>query len=279
MRVVILCGGFGTRIRDVADDIPKPMIPIGPKPILWHIMKYYASYGHKDFVLCLGYKGQVIKDFFLNYEAHTKDFTILLGRAGRIRYHTNHDESDWQVTLADTGSKAMTGARIARIRKYVGNDHFMLTYGDGVGDVDLDRLVAFHLAHGKALTLTGVRPPSRFGELAVQAGRVIEFNEKPQTSGGLISGGYFVASPKLFDYLDDQEELILEKEPMQRLVVDGQRPTGRLVRGSTRRYEGANVDNPRHAFEVPRGATGRCRTLQLRGQMDVRGRTGSRRGL
>ena len=222
MKVIILCGGYGTRIRDVADNIPKPMIPIGPNPILWHIMKYYASYGHKDFILCLGYKGQIIKDFFLSYEAHTKDFTIALGRAKEILYHTEHDESDWRVTLADTGLLAMTGARIARIRQYVGNDDFMLTYGDGVGDVNLERLLAFHRAHGKALTLTGVRPPGRFGELVVEAGQVIEFNEKPQATGGRISGGVFVASPKLFDYLDDREDLVFEKEPMQKLVADAQ---------------------------------------------------------
>lgn len=222
MKVVILCGGYGTRIRDVADNIPKPMIPIGRYPILWHIMKYYASYGHKDFVLCLGYRSQVIKDFFLNYEAHTKDFTIALGRGGDIQFHTDHDEADWTVTLAETGLEAMTGARISRIRKYVGEDEFMLTYGDGVGDVDLDRLLAFHRTHGKALTVTGVRPPGRFGELVSNFGQVIEFNEKPQAAGGRISGGFFVGSPKLFDYLDDREDLVFEQEPMHRMVTDGQ---------------------------------------------------------
>lgn len=222
MKVVILCGGFGTRIRDVADDIPKPMIPIGPQPILWHIMKYYSSYGHTDFILCLGYKGHMVKNFFINYEAHTKDFTITLGRTGEIRYHTNHNESNWRVTLADTGLMTMTGARIARIHKYVGNEEFMLTYGDGVGDVDLDRLVAFHHSHGKVLTVTGVRPPGRFGELMVDAGQVTEFNEKPQATGGKISGGFFVASPQLFDYLDEREDLVFEKEPMRKLVSDGQ---------------------------------------------------------
>lgn len=222
MKVVILCGGFGTRIRDVADNIPKPMIPIGRYPILWHIMKYYASYGHWDFVLCLGYKSQVIKDFFLNYEAHTKDFTITLGRGGSVQFHTDHDETDWRVTLAETGLDTMTGARVARIRKYVGNEEFMLTYGDGVGDVDLDRLLAFHRAHGKVLTVTGVRPPGRFGELVGRSGQVIEFNEKPQATGGRISGGFFVASPKLFDYLDDQESLVLEQEPMRQLVARDQ---------------------------------------------------------
>jgi glucose-1-phosphate cytidylyltransferase len=165
LKVVILCGGYGTRIRDVSDNIPKPMIPLGRFPILWHIMKYYASYGHLDFVLCLGYKSHVIKDFFLNYEAHTKDFTIDLGRKDSIIFHNNHGESDWRVTLAETGLETMTGARIKRLQQYVGDEDFMLTYGDGVGNVNLDALHAYHRKHSRALTVTGVRPPGRFGEL------------------------------------------------------------------------------------------------------------------
>lgn len=224
MKVVILCGGLGTRIRDVADNIPKPMIPIGRYPILWHIMKYYASYGHKEFVLCLGYKGQIIKDFFLNYEAHTKDFTIVLGRGGNLRFHTDHDESDWQVTLVDTGLESMTGARIRKIKNYIGNDEqFMLTYGDGVGDINIDRLLAFHKAHGKILTVTGVRPPGRFGELNADAnGLVSEFNEKPQATAGRISGGFFVCRREIFGYLDARDDLVFEVEPMNRLVADRQ---------------------------------------------------------
>ncbi len=222
MKVVILCGGYGTRIRDVVEDIPKPMIPIGPHPILWHIMKYYSHFGYKDFVLCLGYKKQVIKDFFMNYEAHTKDFTITLGKRSAMEFHTNHDESDWLVTLADTGLDSMTGARIAKIRKYVGDEDFMLTYGDGVGDIDIDKLLDFHHSHGKVLTLTGVRPPGRFGELVSKSGLVIDFNEKPQTTGGRISGGYFVASSRLFDYLDENDDLVFEQEPMRKLVADGE---------------------------------------------------------
>ena len=224
MKVVILCGGYGTRIRDVADDIPKPMILIGRYPILWHIMKYYANYGHQEFILCLGYKSQAIKDFFLNYEAHTKDFTIVLGRGGDVRFHTDHDEANWQVTLADTGLDAMTGARVRKIRDYIGNDeHFMLTYGDGVGDIDVARLLAFHTEHGKILTVTGVRPPGRFGELvADKAGHVSEFNEKPQAAAGRISGGFFVCRREIFDYLNGREELVFEQEPMNRLVADGQ---------------------------------------------------------
>ena len=223
MKVVILCGGYGTRIREVDETIPKPMIPIGRFPIIWHIMKYYATYRHQDFVLCLGYKGQVIKDFFLNYEARTKDFTITLGKHGAVEFHTEHQEVDWRVTLADTGLDAMTGARVWRIRPYLNKgEDFMLTYGDGVGDMDLDAPVAFHKSHGKAVTVTGVRPPGRFGELVSDKGQVVEFNEKPQATGGLISGGYFVASPKLFDYMEDREDLMLEKEPMERLVGDGE---------------------------------------------------------
>ena len=222
MRVVILCGGFGTRIREVVDDIPKPMIPIGTHPILWHIMKYYASFGHDEFVLCLGYKGQIIKDFFLNYEAHTRDFTVPLSNPEKVEYHASHGEASWRVTLADTGLKAMTGARIARIRDYVGDDDFMLTYGDGVGDVDLGQLLAFHKGHGKALTMTGVRPPGRFGELVAEKGRVIEFNEKPQATAGRISGGFFVATAKLFDYLEEREDSVFEREPMRKLVADEQ---------------------------------------------------------
>jgi glucose-1-phosphate cytidylyltransferase len=222
MKVVILCGGFGTRIRDVTENIPKPMIPIGRFPILWHIMKYYACFGYRDFVLCLGYKSSVIKDFFLNYEAHTKDFTIELGRKDTLTFHNNHDESDWRVTLADTGVEAMTGARIKRIQKYVGDDDFMLTYGDGVGDIDLNQLQAFHRGHGRTLTVTGVRPPGRFGELVHAEGVITEFNEKPQATGGRISGGFFVATPKVFDYLNDDEGLVFEQQPMRSLVGDQQ---------------------------------------------------------
>lgn len=222
MKVVILCGGYGTRIRDVADDIPKPMIPIGRFPIIWHIMKYYASFGHKEFVLCLGYKGNVIKDFFLNYEAHTKDFTIELNQRGVLKFHNDGAELDWQVTLAETGLDAMTGARINRIRKYVDEEDFMLTYGDGVGDVDLRALESYHRSHSRALTVTGVRPPGRFGELMHVNGVITEFNEKPQATQGCISGGYFVASPKIFEYLSNDDKLVFEQEPMRSLVRDGQ---------------------------------------------------------
>lgn len=223
MKVVILAGGYGTRIRDVAEDIPKPMIPIGPYPILWHVMKTYAHFGHTEFIVCLGYKGQVIKEFFLNYEAYTRDLTVSFGSNSGVVYHGGHNESDWKVTLADTGTRSMTGSRISRIRRYVDGEHFMLTYGDGVSDVDLDRLLAFHKSHGKILTVTGVRPPGRFGEMVGEPdGHIVEFNEKPQASGGRISGGFFVASPELFDYLDDREDLVFEQGPIRSLVLDRQ---------------------------------------------------------
>lgn len=223
MKVVILAGGYGTRIRDVADDIPKPMIPIGPYPILWHIMKTYASYGYVDFVICLGYKGQIIKDFFLNYEAHTRDFTINLGASGKICYHSRHDELGWNVTLVDTGARSMTGARISKIKDFVGDEDFMLTYGDGVSDVDISKLVKFHKEHDKVLTVTGVRPPGRFGEMVSgENGLIHEFNEKPQATAGRINGGFFVAKPQLFEYLSNQEDLVFEQEPMHQLVKEWQ---------------------------------------------------------
>ena len=222
MKTVILAGGYGTRIRDVADDIPKPMIPVGPFPIIFHIMKLYAKFRYKDFIVCLGYKGQTIKDFFLNYETSTRDFSIAFG-TGKITYHNDPTEDDWNVTLADTGLRSMTGSRISQIKNYVGNEDFMITYGDGLSDVDIDKLIAFHKSHGKILTITGVRPPARFGEMNTnEKGEVLEFNEKPQASAGRISGGFFVASPKLFDYLTDNEDLVFEQEPMRKLVSDNE---------------------------------------------------------
>lgn len=224
MKTVILCGGLGTRIRDVADNVPKPMISVGQLPILWHLMKYYANYGHHEFVLCLGYKGKMIKDFFLNYEAYTKDCTIQLGRLPSIEFHDAQDEVDWKITLAETGLDTMTGGRIHRIKQYVQQDeHFFMTYGDGLSNIDLDRLLAFHLEHGRILTVTGVRPPGRFGELVSgEDGVIAEFNEKPQVSGALISGGFFVCHRDIFNYLDETESLVFEQGPMKSLVKDKQ---------------------------------------------------------
>jgi glucose-1-phosphate cytidylyltransferase len=222
MKTVILCGGRGTRIRDVAADLPKPMITVGNLPILWHIMKGYAKWGYSDFILCLGYQGTVIKDFFLNYRVRTSDVTISLGQDAQVKCLTNHDE-DWQVTLVETGLNSMTGARVWRARRYLeGEKSFMLTYGDCVGNVNIRDLIEFHRTHGKVMTVTGVRPPGRFGELNIRNERVVGFNEKPQVSEGHISGGFFVCEQRLFDYLDDRESLMLEEEPMQRLVADAE---------------------------------------------------------
>ena len=224
MKTVILCGGYGTRIRDVAENIPKPMVPIGTYPILWHIMKYYSTFGYDEFVLCLGYKSEAIKDFFFNYEIHSSDFTLKLGEKNSLIRHNSHDEEGWTITMAETGLNAMTGARLKRIEQYIGNDdYFMLTYGDGVGDVDIQQLVEFHKSHGKIATLTGVYPPGRFGELVTSENKeVLGFNEKPQVSGGRINGGFFVFSREIFSYLNDDENLVLEKEPMKKLVEDEQ---------------------------------------------------------
>ena len=222
MKVVILAGGFGTRIRDVAENIPKPLIPIGSYPILWHIMKYYASYGHTEFIICLGHKGNEIRDFFINYKPFTTDFTIDFSNQN-IQFHSSHNEHDWKITLAETGKNTMTGARIAQIQKYIGDDDFFLTYGDGLGDINIDDLTTFHKSHGKTLTVSGVRPPGRFGEITTdKAGFATGFNEKPQTSGGRISGGYFIAKPEIFNYLSTDPDLVFEQQPMKQLVKDKQ---------------------------------------------------------
>jgi glucose-1-phosphate cytidylyltransferase len=223
MKTVILCGGQGTRIRDVSADIPKPMIAIGRYPILLHIMRGYVRWGFSDFVLCLGYQSQVIKDFFLNYQVRTSDVTMAPGGSPRFESCQQSDIADWCITLAETGLDAMTGARVMRVRRYVEADGtFMLTYGDGVGNINIRALVEFHKRHGKIMTVTGVRPPSRFGELEIDGDRVTGFNEKPQSTTGLISGGFFVCSRGLFDYLDDRESLMLELEPLQRLSKAGE---------------------------------------------------------
>lgn len=224
MKVVILCGGYGTRIRSVAEDIPKPMIPIGEYPILWHIMKYYASMGHNEFILCLGYKSSVIKDYFLNYEIHTTDFSITLGEKDSLKIHNNHSEADWKITFAETGLDAMTGARIKKIKKYIDSDEtFMLTYGDGLSNININELVSFHKNHNKILTLTGVRPAGRFGEIRSEPdGQITEFNEKPQATGGRINGGFFVCNYALFDNIDDGDDVVFEQNPVRKLVEKGE---------------------------------------------------------
>ena len=223
MKTVILCGGQGTRIRSVADNIPKPMITIGRYPILWHIMRTYAAAGHSEFVLCLGHQSHAIKDFFVNYHLRTADFTVSLGNTNPVETHSIHDDENWQVTLVETGLDTMTGARVKKIEKYVTEDEsFMLTYGDGVGDIDIPALINFHKRHGKTMTVTGVRPPGRFGELEIEGDRVAGFNEKPQAAAGRISGGFFVCNRNVFNYLNDNDNLTLEAEPLQRLAKDGE---------------------------------------------------------
>lgn len=216
--VVILAGGFGTRLREQTEFIPKPMVPIGGKPILWHIMKTYSHYGFKHFIVCLGYKGDIIKEYFLNYRIRNSDFTVNLSDEKSILLHNSHGNENWEVTLAETGSRAMTGARIKKIEKYINCELFCLTYGDGVSDVRIDKTVDFHLSHNKTATVTGVKPPSRFGELIISDNKVIEFGEKPQVRSGMINGGFFVFSKGVFDYLSDDDSCILEKEPLETLA-------------------------------------------------------------
>lgn len=224
MKVVILCGGKGTRLREETEYRPKPMVPIGNRPILWHIMKIYAAQGFKEFVLCLGYKGEMIKDYFRNYLWMTSHVTLKLGRKPDVKFHSHHDEEDWTVTLVDTGEETLTAGRINRIKPFLGNDtEFFFTYGDGVGNVDVKAALEFHRKHGKKLTLTAVRPPGRFGELGLDPnGRVLEFNEKPQVTEGRINGGFFVASSSIFDYLQDSDQMMFENQPMRKLASEGQ---------------------------------------------------------
>ncbi len=222
MKVVILCGGRGTRLKEETEFRPKPLVKIGNKPVLWHIMKIYAHYGFKDFVLCLGYKGDMIKEYFLNYEIMNSDFTIRLGNRNNIQFHSNHQEEDWNVTLADTGEKAETGARIKRIEKYIDGDLFMVTYGDGVAKLNIKELLKFHEAHKKIGTMIGVHPSSRFGELVIKDNRVLQFNEKPQVKEGLINGGFFVFNKEFFNYLKEDDNCYLERKPLEKLAKEGE---------------------------------------------------------
>lgn len=224
MKVVLLCGGQGTRIREASGTIPKPLLPIGGRPIVWHIMKMYARHGFKEFVLCLGHKGWLIKEYFLNHRAMTSDIMVRLGPKGGVEYLEEPDEVEWSVLLAETGELTQTGGRVAAVRKYLeADDLFMLTYGDGVSDIDIRDLVAFHRRHGRVATVTAVRPPGRFGEMCLDGDAVTEFNEKPQATSGFISGGFFVLDAKRFwSYLDPAPETILEREPMRRLAQDGE---------------------------------------------------------
>jgi glucose-1-phosphate cytidylyltransferase len=221
MKTVILCGGQGTRLREETEFKPKPLVEIGGKPVLWHIMKLYAHFGHHDFICCLGYKANLIKEYFLNYQAMNNDFTICLGERSRICYHGLHEEQDFRVTLAETGVDSMTGGRVRRVRRYISDEQFMVTYGDGLANVDIGRLLAFHKSHGKIATCTTFRPVSRYGLVSIGAeNRIDSFAEKPRLDDW-INSGFFVFDRKIFNYLEDDSD-ILEREPMERLAAEGE---------------------------------------------------------
>ncbi len=219
--VVIFCGGQGTRIREASESLPKPMIEIGGKPVLWHIMKLYAHYGHRRFVLCLGYKDWVIKQFFLNYRPQLSDMTIRLQRPEETEYHGDFGSEDWEVSLVYTGLDTLTGARLAQVGQYLDAPYFCLTYGDGVADVDIADLIDVHVGHGLLGTITTVHPTSRFGELQMDGARVSGFDEKPELSEGFINGGYFVFDREFLQYVSVDSPM-LEKDPLQELVAAGQ---------------------------------------------------------
>jgi glucose-1-phosphate cytidylyltransferase len=225
MKVLILCGGYGSRLSAVDQGLPKPMVPIGGKPIVWHIMRGFAHWGFRDFILCLGYRADLFKSYFLNLATMLEDVTLDLSGNSPPLIHSRPVELNWRVTLADTGLDSMTGHRIKRAAPFLSanEDLFALTYGDGVCDVDFHEVVRFHRAHGKLATVTAVHPPGRFGEIGVgRGGRVLQFNEKPQAAAGWISGGFFVFSRHFLDYLSDDPDLVLEREPLQHLVREGQ---------------------------------------------------------
>lgn len=220
MKVVILCGGLGTRLSEETHLVPKPMVKIGESPILLHIMNIYEKYKFNDFVLALGFKADVIKEFFLNFYALNNDLRINL-QSGSVEY-LKESHKNWKIDLIDTGLNTLTGGRVARLKNHVGNSTFMLTYGDGLSDVNLEELLKFHKSHGKIATFTCVRPPSRFGVIEFNGNQVTSFKEKPQTQDGWINGGFFVFEPEIFDYINEGDETILERKPLERLATDGQ---------------------------------------------------------
>ncbi len=223
MPVVILCGGMGTRLREASEKLPKPLVDIGGKPILWHIMKTYAHFGYRRFILCLGYKSHLIKEYFLAYREHVADFTLDLGGDHAPKFFGSGVQENFEVTFVETGLLAGTGARIRRVRQHLDQPHFLLTYGDGIGDVDISTLVSRHLESGRVGTVTGVHPASRYGEMHVGDGEVTEFNEKPTLATGWVSGGFFAFRREFADdYLDDDPDLLLEHRPLQQLARDGQ---------------------------------------------------------
>jgi glucose-1-phosphate cytidylyltransferase len=222
MKVVVLCGGQGTRLREHTEHVPKPMVQVGDRPMVWHILKGFAHHGHRDFVLCLGYKGWQLKEYFLDAEARARDVTVELGTGRRPKLHGAADTEDWRITLANTGDRAMTGARIARVADHLDGERFIVTYGDGVSNVDVDALLRFHRRHGRIATVTGVHPPARFGELLVRGDRVERFSEKPQVTDTWINGGFFVFERALLDRLSTDDDCVLEKGPLESLAADDQ---------------------------------------------------------
>lgn len=221
MKVVILAGGYGTRLSEETQVRPKPMVEIGGKPILWHIMKIYSHYGFKHFMPALGYKGEFIKNFFYNYVSNTRDFSVGL-KSGEISFHENNSAEDWTVDLIDTGKDTMTGGRLLRLKAYLDKEeNFMLTYGDGVSDLNIDKLLKFHKEHGKIATVTAVRPPARFGALEIENNQVVDFHEKPQVGEGWINGGFFVFKPEVFKFLEN-DQTILEQSPLEKLAKQGE---------------------------------------------------------
>jgi glucose-1-phosphate cytidylyltransferase len=221
MKVVILAGGLGTRLSEETIIKPKPMVEIGGKPILWHIMKIYSAYHFNDFVICLGYKGYMVKEYFANYFLHMSDVTINLRNRNEMEVHENYAEP-WKITLVDTGDETMTGGRVKRIQRYIGDETFMLTYGDGVADINIHELVNFHRKHGKDATLTATQPQGRFGALDLDGNnRVLSFREKPSAEGAWINGGFFVMEPAVFSYIEG-DRTVLEREPLENLTKDGE---------------------------------------------------------
>jgi glucose-1-phosphate cytidylyltransferase len=219
MKVILLAGGFGTRLSEYTDIVPKPMVNIGERPILWHIMNTFSAFNHKDFYLALGYKAEYIKSYFLDYTATNSDCTINLA-TGEIT-SLERKVPDWNITMIDTGLETMTGGRVKRLREFIGEETCLITYGDGLCDVDIDKLLAFHKSHGKLVTVTAVRPTARFGELELSNNCVKSFKEKPQLHEGWINGGYFVVEPKFFEYIDG-DETMLEREPLEKVANSGQ---------------------------------------------------------
>jgi len=224
MKVVILCGGKGTRLQEETEYRPKPMVPVGGKPILWHIMKYYAGKGHKEFILCLGYKGGMIKEYFRNYRWNVCDVTMTLGLGSVPTFHGGHDEEDWKVTLAETGEGTMTAYRVKMIKRYIPEDErFLLTYGDGLSNIDIEASIREHKSSGKVCTITAVHPAGRFGAISVEKdGSIRSFEEKPQVEADYINGGYMVCNYEMFNYLPDDPNVMLERDPMTHLVADRQ---------------------------------------------------------